>query len=167
MEKSQNIMKLIAAIWSLTIRSFLKSYYNFFASLTLTTQEILFEYRLITCLLRPFPVFSLFSFNSFTPFVFSICFIDSYVDSFISSFMCLLFLARSTFSLLITWFKHFHSPCCSTSFFGVSTISSKKSSFNIFPDMSFITCRNCHHMLNNMTYKDNINAKNNTFVIIF
>ena len=51
--------------------------------------------------------------------------------------------------------------------FGVSTISPKNSSsFNIFSTsgITFIKCRNCHQMKNNIRYNGNIN---NTSVIIF
>ena len=50
---------------------------------------------------------------------------------------------------------------------GVSTTSPKKSSsFNMSPTpaINFIKCRNHHHMMNNIRYKDNIN---DTSVIIF
>ena len=51
--------------------------------------------------------------------------------------------------------------------FGVSTMSPKKSSlFNIFSTLAiaFDTCRNRHHMKNNIRYSGNTN---NTFVMIF
>ena len=64
----------------------------------------------------------------------------------------------------------FNSSCflrCSMSLFGVSTASPKNSlSFNMSSTLAiiFITCRNRHHMRNNIRCKGDIN---NTSVIIF
>ena len=61
-------------------------------------------------------------------------------------------------------FNSSHFLCCSVASFGVSTTSPKNSSFfNISPTIAitFIKCRNCLHMKNNIRYKDT----NNTYVI--
>ena len=148
------------------IGSFSISCSNFLTSLILTTREIPVEYKLMTCLHRTFPVFSLFLFNSR-------CLYSAYVLLIVSS------LAFSTFScvhllpnkyacpLLVTLFKHSRFLYCSMPSFCVSTISQKKSSlFNMFSTSAiiFIRCLNRHHMTNNIRYKGNIN---NTSVVIF
>lgn len=127
-------MQRKSAIWLPLIERFSISWYNFFASLILTTREIPLKYRLITYLSKIFPVFS--------PFIFRICIIDSLVNTLVFCYVNSCFL------------------CFSTPSFDVSTLSAKNSStFNIF----FILYWKRNHMANNMSHKCNINATNNFY----
>ena len=144
------------------IGSFSMSYCNFLTSLILSHREIPGEYRLMTCLPKAFPVFSLFSFSSR-------CLYSAYVLLIISS------LALSTLlcvhlcpslPLPMLFFNSSRFLCCSMPSLGVSTASPKKSSsFNISPTLAIILFkrRNCHQMKNNIRYK----GTNNTSAIIF
>ena len=139
---------------------------NFLTSLIWTTEEILVEHKLIICLPKAFPVFSPFWFSSR-------CLYSAYVLLIVLSLaLCAFSCAHArpnnyALPLLMTLFKHSRFLCCSMASFGVSTVSPKNSSsFNTFSTsaIAFITCRNRHHMWNNIRYKGNIN---NTSVIIF
>ena len=124
------------------------------------------EYKLITCLPKASPVFSLFSFSSRCLYSACVLFIvSSLALSTFSSIHC--FLPSSTLPLLSAPFKHSRFLCCPMPYFGVSTVSPKKSSsFNMFSTslIAFIKRLNRHHIRNNVRYKCNIN---NTSVIIF
>ena len=148
------------------IGSFSISCCNFLASLTLTTQEIPVEDKLMTCL--PKGLFSFFTLLiQFTLLVFGVHFVYSFVAGFTTLSCVHCFLPSSTLPLLIALFKHSRFLCCSTPSFGVLTVSPKNSSsFNIFSTslIIFITCRNRNHMRNNVRCKGNMN---NTSVIIF
>ena len=152
------------AIWSLMIGSFSISYCNFLTSLILATQEILGEYKLMSCLPKAFPVFSSFSFSSCCLYSAYVLLIVSLLA--LSTYSCVpLRPNKYTLPLLMTLFKHSRFLCCSMPSFGVSTLYPKKSSsFNMFSTSAiiFITGRNRHHI--NIRYKGNIN---NTSVIIF
>ena len=124
------------AIWSLTIRSFSLSSFNFFTFLILATWETLVEYRLITYLPKALSVFSPYSFISR-------CFYAAYV------LLIVLLLALSTFYVPIVFChlvnaicfcllqkRHSCFLCCSIPSFGLSTVSAmNSSSFNFFSDL--------------------------------
>ena len=134
------------------IKSSSISCHSFLTSLILSNEEILVEYKLMTCLPKAFPVFSPFSFS--LPCLYSV-----YV------LLIVLLLALSTFScvhlppnkyvlmLLMALLKHFRFLCCPILSFGVSTVSPKNSSlFSIFSisAIMFSTCGNQHHMKNHI-----------------
>ena len=115
------------AIKSLMIRSFSISCCNFLTALILSHRETPAEYKLMKCLPKAFPVFSLFSFSSF-------CLYSAYVLLIVSSltlstFSCVHLLPNKyVWPLLITPFNSSRFLCCSMPSFGVSTVSPKKSS---------------------------------------
>ena len=124
------------------------------------------EYKLITCFLKAFPVFSSFSFSSCCFYSVYLLFMASSLS--LSTLSCVhLCPNKCALPMLMTLFKHSRFQCCSMPSFGASTTSLKKSlSFNMFPTPAivFIKYRNRHHMKNNIRYNGNIN---NTSVIIF
>ena len=101
-------------------------------------------------------------FNFFTLFIQFVCLYSAYI------LLLVLSLALSTFScvhllpnkyalpLPMALFKHSRFLCCVMPYFGVSTVSPKKSSsFNMFSTSAiiFIRCLNRHGMRNNIRYQ--------------
>ena len=146
------------------IGSFSISCCKFLTSLILSHQEVLVEYRLMTCLPKAFPVFSPFSFSSR-------CLYSAYVlliilSRALSTLPCVhLCPNKWALPLSMTLFNSSLFLCCTMPSFGVST-TSLKNSFNMAPTPAiiFIKCQSPHHMKNNIRYKGNAN---NTSVIIF
>ena len=83
---------------------------NFLTSLMLTTQEILVECKLMTCLPKAFPVFSPFSFSSHCLYSAYVLLIVSSLA--LSSFSCVHLLPNKyALPLLMTLFKHSRFLC--------------------------------------------------------
>ena len=120
------------------------SWHNFLTSLILAHREIPVEHKLMTCLPKAFPLYSPFSFSSR-------CLYQAYV-LFMTSSLALPTLPCvhlcPNLPLFKRPFKYSRFLCCSMPSFGVSTISLKKSSFNISSTSTliFIKRRNRQHM---------------------
>ena len=120
------------------------SWHNFLTTLILTHQEIPVEHKLMTCLSKTFPLYSPFSFSSR-------CLSSAYV-LFMTSSLALPTLPCVHLCPNLPFFKrplkYSCFLCCSMPSFGVSTISLKKSSFNISSTSTliFIKRRNRQHM---------------------
>ena len=159
------------SIWSLMIGSVLMSCCDLCTSLILTTWDKPVKCIVIAGLSKVFPVFSPFSFNS-------CCLYSTYALSMVlllalstfSCVYCFLLSNKYTSPLSIKPFKHPHFFCSTIPSWSVSTVSAKNSSSSSLFSTSgimFSTYRKHRRKRTNMTYKNNLNATNDTSVIIF